>query len=966
MITDRLQIGIVLLWFGLLHIGVSAQYPNYKNLNSENGLPDNKVYSLFQDADGFIWIGSEAGLFRYNGVRFEPFKSVLQKAKAITGMKASASGTIYCYNFKGQIFKIGKDSLEEITGYNDYISTLTTDNKGFVWVTGKKGIHRLSEKTGQWELFVPEIFHSDTYEAQVDKEGGVWHITFNGPAYLKDGKFNSFAGFRRSTPLPGGGQICVYRNQVWLFSKTGGRVYLLKDSVFEPYQKGNITSLLKEKKITHIQPHENDIWITTFSGVVKFNIQNGFAECYYPETPFSYTLIDRDGRFWFSSLSEGVFYVPEIEFKSWGATKGIPGPDKVVRIADLHDRVYYITQTGHIGWIDKPTGESGTIPTQKEMDVEAFYADPYSGMVYFSGNGVLYQIQGEAIKSLKTDLPPIKTLERLENGFLAGTSWGTLRINAAYKPQEFITPEWTRSIAIMSEGGPYWLATNRGLFYYRHFPDKRSAPDSILFPETQIISLSANTAYPFSLYGITFNGIFFVVFPNLTIQILGKLPDSFIAKKVLYNHGKLYIATNRGIVVIHTEKRSYTLLDYAGGLLSDAVEDIFVDEKNIWIATRNGVQCIPTDYKTPKFENRIFLKKLKIGEDFIAPQGSIKVPYYKNLSLIPEASAFSSQGNFQFAVRVLPHHPNWQYFPSSISQIPIPLANGKFTVEMKLVDYWGHDSENTIILQGEVVPPFWQTFWFALLVFILLVIITYRFYGQRIKKLELKQKRELDRIKLENELKQHQQAALKAQMNPHFIFNVLNSIKSYIYENDKKNAALYLSRFSDLIRKVLVHSSEPEILLKEEIELLELYIQLEAMLLEEDFSYSIHCDENVDASFLKLPALLIQPLIENAFKHGLRHKKGLKKLEIFFSYNPDERLLQVEIKDNGIGREAAQKINHENRNASHVSFAGEAIRKRMELLNSEKSGSVNLLIDDLKDADGIGIGTHIILNIYTK
>src|SRR5690606_16137114 len=118
-----------------------------------------------------------------------------------------------------------------------------------------------------------------------------------------------------------------------------------------------------------------------------------------------------------------------------------------------------------------------------------------------------------------------------------------------------------------------------------------------------------------------------------------------------------------------------------------------------------------------------------------------------------------------------------------------------------------------------------------------------------------------------------QQSALKAQMNPHFIFNVLNSIKGYIYENDKKNAALYLSRFSELIRKILEQSSVSNIKLSEEIETLKLYIELEAMLLDNSFSCSISIAPNINPENLYIPAMLIQPLVENALKHGLRHKQ---------------------------------------------------------------------------------------------
>jgi LytS/YehU family sensor histidine kinase len=199
-------------------------------------------------------------------------------------------------------------------------------------------------------------------------------------------------------------------------------------------------------------------------------------------------------------------------------------------------------------------------------------------------------------------------------------------------------------------------------------------------------------------------------------------------------------------------------------------------------------------------------------------------------------------------------------------------------------------------------------------------------------------------------------------MNPHFIFNVLNSIKGYIYENDKKNAALYLSSFSDLVRKVLQRSSVAEIKLEEELEILKLYIELESMLLQDNFRYEINIGENINSSELKIPGLIIQPFIENAFKHGLRHKKGEKKLELDFKLNVSKKTLIVSIADNGIGRIASAKLNESNPN-NHESFATEATARRIELLNYDKKDIVSIHIIDLLNEKNNSAGTKVILTI---
>jgi LytS/YehU family sensor histidine kinase len=199
-------------------------------------------------------------------------------------------------------------------------------------------------------------------------------------------------------------------------------------------------------------------------------------------------------------------------------------------------------------------------------------------------------------------------------------------------------------------------------------------------------------------------------------------------------------------------------------------------------------------------------------------------------------------------------------------------------------------------------------------------------------------------------------------MNPHFLFNVLNSIKGYIYENDKKNAARYLSDFSSLVRKVLEFSTQKSVSIEQEIELLRLYIDLEAMLLQSDFECTILVDENLDISGVKVPALLLQPYVENSFKHGLRHKIGPKRLKIEINLSDVDELLIVTISDNGIGRVASTLLNAQNR-SEHQSFASAAIEKRIQLLNFEKKDVVGIEIRDNFEGE-VPTGTTVIIRIH--
>ena len=234
------------------------------------------------------------------------------------------------------------------------------------------------------------------------------------------------------------------------------------------------------------------------------------------------------------------------------------------------------------------------------------------------------------------------------------------------------------------------------------------------------------------------------------------------------------------------------------------------------------------------------------------------------------------------------------------------------------------------------------------------------FIKKRIKTINQKNKELIEKEKLLTELKQSMLTSIKAQMNPHFIFNALNTIQSYVLKNDKMQANFYLGKFSDLIRKILQMSNKESVSLREEIEALELYLELENMRLNNELKFSIQNNEIIDLLSKKIPSMIIQPYVENAIKHGLLHKKENKCLEI--NFHPFDNNLKVTIIDNGIGREAAEKIKHRNP-VLHQSFSSDANKKRLELLNAQNKHLIAVNYDDLYDSNLHPIGTKVTIHI---
>ena len=231
---------------------------------------------------------------------------------------------------------------------------------------------------------------------------------------------------------------------------------------------------------------------------------------------------------------------------------------------------------------------------------------------------------------------------------------------------------------------------------------------------------------------------------------------------------------------------------------------------------------------------------------------------------------------------------------------------------------------------------------------------------QTLTKLELEETQK--RLEIEKQYRESELKALRSQMNPHFVFNALNSIQEYIVLNEKKLAGKYLGTFADLMRTYLNHSQVKSITVQEEVDALNLYLELEKLRFEESLEYQVVIEDEIDANLLTIPSLLIQPYVENALKHGLLHRKGQRKLSVEFGYNEQYDLIECIITDNGIGRKASGELN-KLRNPNHKSFATTATKNRLELLNYNNDKPIGEKVEDLFNKSGMATGTKVVLKI---
>jgi two-component sensor histidine kinase len=359
--------------------------------------------------------------------------------------------------------------------------------------------------------------------------------------------------------------------------------------------------------------------------------------------------------------------------------------------------------------------------------------------------------------------------------------------------------------------------------------------------------------------------------------------------------------------------------------------------------------------ESKRFTPELLIEKVTaVGLPFYPNDDTIQLKYYQNnIQLDFNAINFNDPEEDRFMCRLIGEKDSTWHDLSTQNMITFNnLSAGNYHAQVKLFSI--NNRWPSVVKEFALVinPPFWQTGWFRALMILFILATGYYFYRKRIQ--NIRQKADIDKRLAEMEMK-----ALHAQMNPHFIFNSLNSIKDMILHNEQNNASRYLSRFAQLIRLSLEHSKQTFITLGQNIEHLQVYLSMEQLRFA-DFSYVIHVDENLPTDMIKIAPMLIQPLVENAIWHGVLPNKGNKKININF-YERNETLI-IEVEDNGIGINTAMQQKQASQSA-HQSLGIENIQKRIKLLNEKYNMQYRLEIVDLQDLGHKSSGTKVTLSI---
>jgi len=520
-----------------------------------------------------------------------------------------------------------------------------------------------------------------------------------------------------------------------------------------------------------------------------------------------------------------------------------------------------------------------------------------------------------------------------------------------------------------------YYSNNYGTIQYDLKKKKRNiiSPDAFLGPDR-----SGRPLVKFSLDDL---GRIWVLRVNQGIRIIDpqtlKCVDSFpIGSRGLLPENYTYISGggkdymilegNSGIVVYNYTTRHSLMFNHTNGLKHVRPYAIMYCKNHLVLGLSNAVQY----YRIPDFVKNNFTLKPRVNNvhaDTVIvyepglndEDREIRIKYSRNsIRFSFSVPEYVFPERVEYAYQLFGYDNEWHfatYFRREVAYSRLP--PGKYVFSLKARLQGGNWDINPVNYTLIIEPAFWQTIGFKVL--LMLLVLAGLFLGLQLR-IRVIRKQEREKAGYEKQFLELEAKALRAQMNPHFIFNCMNSIKSLIQEDQREKAVVYLTTFSKLIRFLFNNADKKEISLYDELETCRLYLQLEAMRFGVQFQYEIEIDEGIDLKSVFIPALIIQPFIENAIWHGIIPKGSGGKLSLVIKRKNDQ--VEIIIDDDGIGRQVSLQ-NKSISNIAHQSKGVNLTQARIELDNLLRQQEAGIEVIDKHDSLGSAAGTKVIITL---
>ncbi|MEN9489141.1 MAG: hypothetical protein RL494_1406, partial [Bacteroidota bacterium] len=419
------------------------------------------------------------------------------------------------------------------------------------------------------------------------------------------------------------------------------------------------------------------------------------------------------------------------------------------------------------------------------------------------------------------------------------------------------------------------------------------------------------------------------------------------------NKGNIWFASAEGLNHYNFQTDKVARISQIDGLATDELIYGFckLSENKIALGTNFGCQIVDLNQiLTTKLVNKLQITVVK-KDGTIIPHANNKIDLdydFTELDLFFSALSFSEKEKIIYRYK-FDTDTTWNYLGTNPKLSLVKLSPGKYNITVAVGDNLDNWQTKTLQIVLNIAPPYYKTFWFIGLVVVLLLIIAYFISRYFINQ---------EKIKgiLKSDIKEAEMQTLRSQMNPHFMFNSLNSINSYIIQSKSNEASKYLTTFSKLMRSILDNSKHRTIPLDKEIKTLDWYLQLEAVRLEHKFTYAIHCSDEIDRETTQIPPLIIQPFVENAIWHGIQNKSSKGHITIQIDSDENENL-KISVTDDGIGRTASALL--KKNQTTHKSYGIDITINRLHLLHSNNSVTIIDLYDEINQSKG----TQVLLTI---
>lgn len=950
LLTDRPIVWLLCLFLGL---NLQAQNISSYRIDDEDGLPSNEIYQTLQDSFGFIWIASDAGLYRYDGFKFREFSSRIQNSRSVSHLKLDQSGTLWCQNFTGQILRVEKDSLQvfyDASAENSQYPAFAIDHSNHVWISSSESIkifdqskklikkidnRSIGQNLSEWLAFQ----EMDDRVIVVDRSGHFFSI-----------HSSSYQVTTILAPIPIGHRNMFFqqKNGVIVFSEESpirryhileiGRTKLLKQLTIEPDESALIYYFYKKIGEYTFLGTSNGLWLSRNGGNVKK---------YFAGMKISDIQLDKEGNYWVSTLQDGIIVLPNPEIEVYETDNSVLEDKNLYHLSVHDDQLYVGTYSGEI-YQHNGKDELKKIQENPNSRFRAIRKIVFHNGVQYIACGPLVIIGNPPLNEL-AELNNIRDMIILDNRlyFTTPDRSGYVDLKSSKPTVHIIRKKGGKKVIADPNSKQVFFACTDGLFVFQNgHLNELKYQNASLFISTFFLQKG-------ELWAGTMNDGLYTA--DLNLKKLAFTPFYHISGKrvrsIYIGSEYCWISTEVGLNRIRISDQQLTIFNKQDGINFIEINDLQELKGSIYLATIRGLIRFPIHSRgNNAVKPRIAITGVRIGQQFQENPRQVEIDAdQRGFTVSFATTAFRSRGNYHYEYRILNYDEEWKRLSASSPFVSITgLPAGNYTFEVRAVNEDGVESEQPATLSIVIKSPFYLKWWFFLLLTFVLIGITAYIFLLRIRFLQRK-------AKAKNRLILSQLTALKAQMNPHFMYNTLSSIQDFIWQNDTKNSNYYLSKFSLLMRKILDASDSSKISLNEEIEILSLYLELEQLRFGSSFVFDMTIDAAIDADHIYIPAMIIQPFVENAIKHGLLHKTGEKKLKVHFSLKENE--LHCLIVDNGIGRTKAEEIK-KRQEAQHRSFATKATQKRIELLSLYDDSLYSFTITDLYE-NGEASGTKV-------